>query len=212
MHTITASGSNLTADYIALAYHNLGGVLVSVYADGELIKSLTPSNGAPVLVLLRDANHGPITADTWEIEFDTDEQVKISVLHLGLMLHTARPCQYVGHRPITMARTAEIAPAKSMSGQYLGGRVVMTGARNQITIENLDPAYVRTAMKPFFDHAITGAYFLAWRLQDYPSEVGYGWTNDIIVPENQRSNGMMSVSWEFEGVADSAITQIGALS
>ena len=129
MHTITASGTGLTADYIALAYHNLGGVEVSVYADGEFVKSFTPLSGAPVLVLLRDARHGPITADTWEIEFDTDEQVKISVLHLGLMLHTARPCQYVGHRPITMARTAEIAPAKSMSGQYLGGRVVMTGAR-----------------------------------------------------------------------------------
>jgi hypothetical protein len=212
MHTITASGSNLTADYIALAYHNVGGVEISVYADGVFVKSFTPLNGAPLLVPLRDSHHGPITADTWEIEFDTDEQVQIAVLHLGLMLHTARPCQYVGHRPITMARTAEIAPAKSMSGQYLGGRVVMTGARNQLTIENLEPAYVRSTMKPFFDHAITGAYFLAWRLEDYPSEVGYGWTNDIIVPENQRSNGMMSVGWDFEGVADSAITQIGELS
>ncbi len=212
MHTITASGSNLTADYIALAYHNLGGVEVSVYADGELIKSFTPLNGSPLLVPLRDSHHDPITADTWEIEFDTAEQVKISVLHLGLMLHTARPCQYVGHRPIAMARTAEIAPAKSMSGQHLGGRVVMTGARNQLTIENLEPDYVRSTMKPFFDHAITGAYFLAWRIEDYPNEVGYGWTNDIIVPENQRSNGMMSVGWDFEGVADSAITQIGVLS
>jgi hypothetical protein len=197
MPSITISGTDLQANYLAVAYHNLGGVTVTITADGTPIASYTPEDGKPFIVPFTDTGEDPITADEWVIDFDTFEDVQIAVLKIGVLLETQRPCKYVGHEPINLARTAEILPAKSMKGQFLGGRVIKTGSRNQLEIENLKPDWVRDYLDPFLTHAISRPYFMAWRLGQYPKEVGFGWTNDVIVPSNQRSNGMMQVSWTF---------------
>lgn len=201
MHTITITGDQLSANAIGIAEHNLSGVSISVYANSNLVRIFTPTNAKPFLGSLVDFGEDPIIADVWEVVFDTTEQVKIAVLKLGVSISTQRPCKYVGHQPATMARTAEISPAKSMRGQFLGGRAVWSGNRTSVEIENLKPDWVREHLDMFLVHAITRAYFFAWRLEQYPDEVMYGWTHDVIVPTNQRSNGMMSVGWEIEGVA-----------
>lgn len=207
--TITISGTDMLADYLAMAYHNLGGIEIKIYADAVEISSYTPADGSPFIHLLGGIGAPPVQADEFIIEPQTNEDVQIGDLKLGVLLITERPCKYVGHEPITLAKTAQINPVKAMNGQFLGGRVIKTGSKNTIEIENLTPEWVRSDLQPFMEHAISKPYYQAWRIDDYPNEVGYGWTNDVIVPQNARSNGMMNVSWDFEGVADSDMEQLG---
>lgn len=208
--TITVSGTDLEADYYAIAYHNLGGVVVNVYIDSVLYETFTPADSSPILRLLVDEpGDTPQTFDEIQFEFETLEDVRISLLYVGELLLTERPCKYVGHSPITLSKKANISPVKAMNGQTLGGRVNYIGAANSLEIENLSPEWVRSDLDPFIEHAISRPYFFAWRQQDYPLEVGFGWTNEVIKPENQRTNGMMSVSWNFEAVVESGIEQIG---
>ena len=88
MSTISVTGTDLEADYLAIAYHNLSDVEINIYADSDLIKSYTPASDAPFIVALVDAGDPPIIADEWVIEFDTSDDVQIAVLKLGLLLNT----------------------------------------------------------------------------------------------------------------------------
>ncbi len=206
---ITLTGSNMESDYIGLAYHNLGGIKINVYADSVFIKSFTPEDGGPIVFLLGSSYNAAFqTANQYDIEFETNDDVRIAILNIGKKLITERPCKYVGHSSIKFAKTAMINPVKAMNGQFLGARIIKTGAATNFDIENLTPEWVDSEFYPFLVHAISRPYFIAWRIDDYPNEIGYGWTNDIIVPENARSNGMKNVSWQFEGVADSDIEQL----
>lgn len=205
MATLTINPGTEAADYIAFAYHNLNGVEITVEADGAEVYSATWLTDGPIFIPLVPDGMPPLTPTEWVITFDTADPVQINVMQMGVMLTTERPCQYVGHTPLTVSAKHEINPVKAINGQFLGGRIIKQGAETSITIENLTPGWVRDYFKPFIQHVVTSPYFLAWRLDDYPAEIGYGWTNSDIRPSNQRSNGMMSVGWDFEGVIDNGL-------
>lgn len=205
MTTLTIDPGTESADYIAFAYHNLNGVEITVEADGVVVAQATWLTDGPIFIPLVQEGMPPITPAEWVITFDTVSAVQINIMQMGVMLVTERPCQYVGHTPLTVSAKHEINPVKAINGQFLGGRIIQQGAETTFTIENLTPFWVRDYFKPFIQHAVTKPYFIAWRLDDYPGEIGYGWTNSDIRPTNQRSNGMMSVGWDFEGVIDNGL-------
>ena len=210
--TITVSGTDLTADYFSIVYHNVGGVVCNVYIDSVLTDTFTPEDGAPILRLLVDEpGDTPLTFDEFQIEFETLEDVRVSLLYVGELLLTERPCKYIGHNPINLSKKTKVSPVNAMNGQTLGGRVLYTGASNTYEIENLSPDWVRgDDFQAFMDHVETvRPYLIAWRQVDYPLEIGFGWTYEPLKPQNQRTNGMMNVNWAFEAVVDSNIEQIG---
>jgi len=98
---------------------------------------------------------------------------------------------YVGHRPVTYARSTNVVSGMSESGQYLG-RVV----RNQtlefaLSQQNVDAEFYREYVEPFVRSAITRPFFAAWRPSKYPDEIGFCWLTRDIVMENQLSNGFV---------------------
>jgi len=65
----------------------------------------------------------------------------------------------------------------------------------------LTPQWYRDELDPFFAQRPRRPAFWAWRPSSYPAEVGYVWLSGSPQPSNQRSNGMMSVDFTFEGIA-----------
>ena len=94
-----------------------------------------------------------------------------------------------------------VANLVSISGAFLGRIINGQTRRSSCALENLTPDWYRTYMDPFLLAAQESPFFFAWRPGTYPTEAGFAWLTGDPVPNNQRSNGMMQVSFDMEGVA-----------
>lgn len=197
-------------DYVAIAKHNLGSAgisyLLSNSVDGI---TYTPVGSARSVV-----DDSPIVEyfDSairyFKIEFTGGVPI---IAHVRMGKAMVLPSSiYVGHAPANLAKVVERVPQVSKSGQYLGQIIKTTSYKSSVKQENILPQYVREKIKPFIAHVdgtavddgtARGTFFFAWRPDDYPDEVIYAWTNSNIHPENQRSNGMMSFSFDMEATA-----------
>ena len=124
---------------------------------------------------------------------------KISVLMAGESLVLQRSI-YVGHTPITYGRSRSMINGVSESGQYLGSILRRETLNTSVSMDNITPAWFRERLDPFFQTKPYAPFFWAWRPSRYPEEVGYCWLTGDPKVSNQRSNGMMSVSFSMEGL------------
>jgi len=194
--TITISTVGLTVDYIGIARHNLTqvGLTATVYFDGVVILDAIQFGDQTFMHVFNRASPNVITI---EIENATTP-VKIAVFHVGLSIKLQRNI-YVGHTPITYGRNLSEINAMSENGQYIG-RIVRNETRTtEIELKNLTPEWYRLELDPFIKARVP--CFWAWRPVDYPAEVGFCWIEGAAQPVNQRSNGMMGISWTFKGIA-----------
>lgn len=136
-------------------------------------------------------------------------RVQVAHIRMGRMLRLQRKI-YVGVTPFTLDKRVEKIVSVSDSGKYLGTRVKSIHNLYSINQENNNPAWVRTHIVPFLDHAElikssgagpAGTFFAAWRPESYPDEVLYCHPpSNITRPNNQRPNGMMR--WSISGEAE----------
>jgi hypothetical protein len=108
---------------------------------------------------------------------------------------------YVGHTPITYGRDRKAINGVSENGQYLGEIVVSSSVSTSVSLNNLSPEWYREFLDPFFAASPRTPAFWAWKPSKYPAEVGFVWVEGNPRPENALSNGMMSMSWQFKGIA-----------
>lgn len=190
-------------DYVGLAAHNLGTIGATVtlqaYISGVWtdVHVMEPQDDRPIMGLFSELEASQLRVSL----SGYTGQPSIGIVHLGLALRLQRNI-YVGHSPINLARNTTIKPNTSMGGQFLGRSIQRKGAGTQIAIGNLTPEWYREQFEPFVQHARTSAFFWSWRPNDYSAEVGYVWTGDDLAPSNQRSNGMMQVSFKVEGITE----------
>lgn len=201
-----------SVDYIAMARHNLGsdGISYSIYSstDGSTYSLLTPVrepvDDSPIVEYFNATS-----ASHFQIRFTGSAAPILAHVRMGTALVLPRSI-YVGHQPGTLSKVVEGSSQTSSMGQYLGRIVTRTGFKSAVKQENVDPQFVRDEIVPFIAHAngtrrddgtVRGTFFFAWRPDYYEHEVLYAWTDDEIRPENQRSNGMMSFSFNMNGVA-----------
>jgi hypothetical protein len=189
-------------DYIGIARHNLGGaaeirIRFLVGAVYTTIFDWAPVPGRQVLLyFINEAE-----PDGIQISIRNNATApKVAVVYAGLSTELQRRI-YVGHTPITLGRTLTTIGGYSESGQYLGELVRREGRTTSVSLSNLTPAWYRATLDPFFAQRPRRPAFWAWRPGDYPAEVGYVWVVGEPRPSNQRSNGMMSIGWDFEGIA-----------
>ena len=123
----------------------------------------------------------------------------IGVIMCGVYLELQRNI-YVGHTPVTYGRTVDTVGGYSENGQYLGELVRREGRSTSVSLENLTPDWYRASLDPFIAQRPRGAAFFVWRPGKYPAEVGYVWLSGNPQPVNQRANGMMSISMDFEAI------------
>jgi hypothetical protein len=214
---ITLSNPNMYyVDYIGIAKHNFGdGGYTYVFqksADGSTWVNVT----TPRILAKNDAildYFDSINSPFFRIKLTkTAAEVAAPIIahvKLGQALVLQRRI-YVGHAPATLSRRVNRIVNGSENGQYLGQEIIRSYYVSEIKQENNTPEFVRSDIVPFINHTIgetvingtaPSTFFFAWRPSDYPTEVVYGWTNDEIVPENSRTNGMMSWSCKMECVA-----------
>lgn len=197
--TITIQTGGQEIDYIGIARHNLNqiGLTVTVKYNGATVVPATEISDKQAILFLQNS----AVPDTVELIIEgAIEPPVIGVIYVGKALVLQRNI-YVGHTPINYGRVYDTVNGVSENGQYLGEIVKKVMNTTSVSLQNLTPDWYRTQLDPFFSLSPRVPCFFAWRPDSYPAEIGYCWIEGSPRPENQRSNGMMSVSWNFKGQA-----------
>lgn len=197
--TITIDSDGREVDYIGIARHNLNqiGLTVEIKYNGVTVLPVQAVTDRQALIFL--LNGAAPTTITIIISGATIAP-KIAVLYAGKALILERNL-YVGHTPITYGRDRKTINGMSENGQYLGEIVVQESNATSVSLENLTPQWYREELDPYFALSPRVPCFFAWRSEKYPLEIGYCWIEGNPKPDNQRPNGMMSISWNFRGIA-----------
>lgn len=188
-------------DYVAIAGHNLGSaqVLVSVEGfidaawqkivasslladDGPALFRFTPQVLPQVRLRLRIGNADP----------------RIAVLYAGKLLIMQRGI-YAGHTPITHGRKVDTVDAVSESGQFLGQIVTRETRQNAAKFRLLTPDWYRTNFDPFL--AQRKPFFVVWRPDTYPDEIGYCWLTNDPAPAPESPSNLIAVELRMRGIA-----------
>lgn len=199
-----AAGLNAGVDYIGFANHNLNSANIAYQVQGsddgstwtDIGDEVIPESDAPHVQIFPIASYLFYRV---RLTPASDTMPRISVIYLGKMLVMQRRC-YVGHTPITMGRSTVVSNNRSETGQFLGRIVRREYLESQLSAANLSPDWYRAYFDDFAEASRTTPFFFAWRPLDYPTEVGFCWATRDIVPKNERSNGMMQVSMQMQGI------------
>lgn len=202
---LTVTGDLSTADYIGIAVPNFSaaGVAVSIEElagspptwveiiepnvpedDGTLIFRFAPGARSGLRVRLQPGTDVPSAA----------------VLFVGTLLILERRL-YVGHAPLGLSSEVTSSIGMAEGGAFLGKVLIGEKFSTSVSLQNLTPAWVRASLKPFLAAAKTLPFFFAWRPDQYPGETGFCWLTSAPRPTNQSPNGLMSVSFDMDGIA-----------
>jgi hypothetical protein len=193
-------------DYIGIARHNFGTGQVAYQlqaSDGDSPETWVditidriPANDRAIMLFF-DENSYP----RYRLRLSpASTEPRIAHVKLGQALVLPQSI-YVGHRPVTLNRKTDIVNNTSENGQFLGRIQKRQYLMTSVNMTHIEPDFYRTYVDPFVEHAIGGAFFFAWRPLQYPNEIGYGWTDGDIGPENQMPNGMMQFSFSMTAVS-----------
>ena len=197
--TITILNAAATPiDYVGIARHNLNqpGLEIRVRFDGSTVAPYSSVSEAQALLFLF-ASASPSTIQI-DIRGATNA-AKIAVVYVGQSVQLERDI-YVGHTPINYGRDRSVVNGVSQSGEFLGEIVTNQSLSTNVSLQNLTPIWYRENLDPYFRQSPRLPCFWAWRPLTYATEVGYCWVEGNPRPVNQRSNGMMSISWNFRGI------------
>jgi hypothetical protein len=193
-------------DYIGIARHNFFSAQIPVSIETldegspeswtEIISSVIPPNDGPLL--FRFAPQG-ITSIRIRMQ-PGNAAPTAAVVYAGKLLVLQRRL-YVGHTPINMGRNTKVSNQRSESGNFLGRIILSETTSTQFTLKNLTPVWYRAYIEPFLaGRGREDAFFFAWRPSDYPYEIGYCWLTSDATPQNDLTNGMMSISFDVAGI------------
>jgi hypothetical protein len=194
-------------DYIGVYGHNWGSQATTVHVEYSTDAGDTWTAAmAPTIpdeldrVLFRTFTE--VTADLFRVRLVPSSEVppEASILYFGRVLVIPRRI-YVGHTPLSMGRDAQVSTGLSQSGQFLGRVLESIGYDTSVAFQHLSPTWVRDELDPFIRACITRPFFWSWRPGTYDTEAGLAWFSGALPrAQNQSPNGLMSVSWNMQGV------------
>jgi hypothetical protein len=200
--TIAANSPELL-DYLGIAGHNFHTQQIPVSVEilngaaawEEIVAPFIPPNDGPLLI-----RFAPQAITSIRVRLQPGLGAPTAaVIYLGKLLVLQRRI-YVGHAPMPYARELTLANPRSISGAFLGRIVLSEKTGASLALRNITPGWYRSHMEPFLVAAKEVPFFFAWRPASYPYEVGYAWIVNDPKPVNQRSNGMMEVAIDLEGI------------
>lgn len=201
--TITLDAGELVAvDYLGIAAHTLksnGNAVKLEYLDQMQsppvwteILEFSPDSDDSLMALFDE-----VQARQWRLTFTAGTPPEIAVIYLGKALAMERAI-YGGHAPLTLNANTTIRPTKSVTGQTLGRSIIRRGFRTGYNWRHLTPSFVRDEFMPFVEAAKLRPFFIAWRPETFPDEVGFAWTKEDIAPVNMGLQALMEVSMQVE--------------
>jgi hypothetical protein len=203
--TMTVTGLG-TINYVAVARPNWSATGATVSLEGDtgggytiIGSTFTLTNDGPLIMMFTASS--TYTGLRIKIASGGSDVPQAAVVYVGQALILQRKL-YVGHSPITMSREVNAVASMSESGEFLGRTILGQHSASEISLQNLTADWVRTYLDPFLQSALDAPFFFAWRPSNYPLETAFAWVpgGSFPVPENQRSNGMMSISIPVMGI------------
>lgn len=204
-YVTVVTGTTDFIDYVAIAKHNLGslGVAVTVgYFDTssppvwhDLTTEQTLANDSPAIFRFTAQSLTTISIRMGP----TSLLAKIAVAYVGKLLVLPRKI-YQGLVPITYGRIAKVTNGKSEAGQFLGRIVTQEFVKDTIPLSLIDPTYFRDHIADFLVDSKERPFFIAWRPQTYPDEVGYCHMTNDPVPINEAPHGLVAMTLEMTGI------------
>lgn len=198
------AGSAKDVTYLGVAAHDFatqGNTITPQYStDGgstwqDAASAFLPGSNEPIMFIF-----DKITAQDWRLYIENGSIPQVGIVQVGRALAMQRPI-YQGHAPMSLSRQTDIRPNRAEGGSRLGRSIIRRGNATSASFENLSAQWVRDHLDPFIKMARTYPFFWAWRPNTFSDEVGWGWVNDDIVPENSGPRNLMSVSFDIVGVA-----------
>ncbi len=200
--TIT-TGSADDIDYLAIAKHNLSSQGIAAYvgysdnASPETITTLAgpviPATDGPLLFRWTP---GPLVQVTLFLAAG-DDVPEIGALFAGKLTVLPRRL-YQGFTQPSHGRMGKEVNAMAESGDYLGTITTQRNVQSKIPLSLIDPTYYRTYLDEFI--ASRPPFFIGWRPQSYPNEIGYMRLTNWPQPVPQSPHSLLSMSLEMSGV------------
>jgi hypothetical protein len=202
---ITITGYSDNFDYAAIARHNLGTLQIPI-SIGYMDTSSPPA----FVQLISDT----ILADDGPALFRFTEQTlpnltirlqagslaaQIAVTYCGKLLVLPRKV-YQGYAPISHARIAKVTNGRSEAGNFLGRIVTQEFVKDTMPLSLIDPTYFRDHIAAFLIDSKERPFFIAWRPQTYPLEVGYCHMTNDPQPVNEAPSGLIAMQLEMTGI------------
>ena len=194
-------GEDALIDYVGIAAHEFGdnGNTVTLQAwDGASwvpIASASPIDSSPIMFIFDE-----IFVSKIRLSISGGTAPRVGVIYTGTSLVMERAI-YEGHSPITLASVTNYTTNISESGQWLGRSIKSQGMATSYQWSNLTAAWYREYFQPFVASVKTQPFFIAWRPETFPDEIGYCWTKQDIKPSNAGGRDLMSVTLNAEGLA-----------
>lgn len=204
-------GALQTIDYVGVIGNigSSGATLLVETTDGTLggspseevyttfASSLAPNDDAPIM-LLDDAR----SVSKVRLTLTGTTVPRVSVVYAGVALAMQEPIRGGGHTPLNIARETVLNQSLSRGGQFLGQDYRRMGVNGKLAFELLTPAWVRQYFEPFAKAARKYPYFVGWRPEQYPLEVGFVWSQQDIRPVYMGEMDYMQAAWSVSGIGN----------
>lgn len=202
---ITVTGYTGNFDYAAIARHNLGTLQIPIaigYMDTssppafvEIISDTILADDGPALFRFTEQAHSNLT-----IRLQAGAlAAQIAVVYCGKLLVLPRKV-YQGFAPINYSRVAKVTNGRSEAGNFLGRIVTQEFVKDTMPLSLIDPTYFRDHIADFLVDSKENPFFVAWRPQTYPMEVGYCHMTNDPQPVNEAPSGLIAMQLEMTGI------------
>lgn len=196
-------GAARDVDYIGIGGHDLSShqsevVFESSFdgVDWVVRNQFSPGDNLPIMLIFET-----LRARFFRLGITAQTLFRIGAIYIGQALVMQRPL-YGGHTPVRFARETEYNNVMTEAGQFAGRQIIRKGVSNSFEFSNLKASWVRSFLDPFIKAARERPFFIAWRPDKFPSEVGFVWTTGDIQPSNSGTRDYMSVTLDVVGVSD----------
>lgn len=207
-NAVLTAASPATADYIAIAAHNLGtaGIEIDVAvrssgvgAFSDVLTNFTPTDDEPIIILFNSQT-------VQGVRITVDGACEIGRMMCGVRLTMERPL-YGGHAVAALNPATEYRTRMSESGQFLGRDIVRKGTSTQFAWKNLTAAWVRSTFMPFVQQARTKPFVIGWRddvevQSNVLDECIYAHTTGDIQIVNSGMRDLLNATMQVRGHSD----------
>jgi len=168
-----------TADTLCIAAHNAGtrkaeiSILKDIGAGFVTVGSFTPTDDSPIMIAFPEDE-----AAEWRVNFlagTAPAPVRVGVLMLGRRLTLQRGLEG-GYVPTNWGQRVEVLGGETLSGQFLGQRVIRRSGQTRISPVVMDSAWWVVNGDPLRAHYDEGLpFFYAGSPSLFPNDLAYCW-------------------------------------
>lgn len=202
-------------NYVALAVHNLQGQLIQIFgATGdspndyvELFPETAIPSNRPMIFEFESGQYTSIRIRIDNTSVGNDDFKSIAIMQVGQLLRFSRGVKIdTDHPVVTRNLKTDSLAGFSEAGQFMGKLI-----RNQIRESKFEFSNIpNDDMTPegfwltywLEDFAAQYPFFIAWAPDDYPEDVGFGWTTGDIEPLQNPVTRRWSFAIPFRGYAE----------